>query len=466
MKKSKHTLYFLATLIVSLVIMAISGVLSSCVSPLSWSSYREHLDALDAEAWKKDLSALQTELLRHKKLQGSTALQSQLKTKVSQAVAGIEEAPDSESRRDRAITAIAEICALVGDGHTRINASPAERYPVALRFFPASQSPAETEYELRVFAASGDYASLLGGKITKIGDRTVQEVLNILAPALSLESTLDQPGLEDLKFKAIYAETLEAFMNPYLMRGLGLADTLGLHLSFDTADSPAACPSACTVQESSSAFSWNYAIDPDAPTALSRQRPGEKLWYTIPESHPDTLYLSFQSCESSAGPMFGEVIALLKASSAPSRLIIDMRNNSGGNSMPGTRFAQQLVDTEVAKRKGGVVILVGPYTFSSALMNAADILKACGAKGEPDSGNAVLAGQPLIEPMDHYGEVVRFSLPNSGLVIGRSSKFWEYSKTSGIAPASGFLSPSAGYLRAATFEEYRSGKDPVLELVL
>jgi hypothetical protein len=74
--------------------------------------------------------------------------------------------------------------------------------------------------------------------------------------------------------------------------------------------------------------------------------------------------------------------------------------------------------------------------------------------------------QPLIEPMDHYGEVVRSRLPNSGLVIGRSSKFWEYSKTSGIAPASGFLSPAAGYLRAPTFEEYRSGKDPVLDLVL
>jgi len=74
--------------------------------------------------------------------------------------------------------------------------------------------------------------------------------------------------------------------------------------------------------------------------------------------------------------------------------------------------------------------------------------------------------QPLIEPMDHYGEVVRFSLSNSGLVIGRSSKFWEYSKTSGIAPASGFLSPSSGYLCAPTFEEYRSGKNPVLDLVL
>jgi len=466
MKKSKHTLYFFAAVTAIIAFILSSGILISCVSPLSWSSYREDLNTLSAEAWEKDLSALQTELLRHKKLQGDTALQSQLKTKVSQAVADIEEAPDSESRRDRAITAIAAICALVGDGHTRINASPASRYPVALRFFPVSQSPAETEYELRVFAASEEYTSLLGGKIAKIGDLTVQEALDILAPALSLESALAQPGLEDLKRKAMHAETLEAFMNPYLMRGLGLADGLGIHLSFDTKDSPPACPPACTVQESSSAFSWNYAIDPGTPAALSRQRPGEKLWYTIAESHSDTLYLSFQSCDSSASPMFDEVIALLKSSSAPSRLIIDMRTNSGGDSIPGMRFAQQLADTEVARRKGGVVILVGPYTFSSALMNAADILKACGAKGEPDSGNAVLAGQPLIEPMDHYGEVVRFRLPNSGLVIGRSSKFWEYSKTSGIAPASGFLSPAAGYLRAPTFEEYRSGKDPVLDLVL
>ncbi len=461
MMKSKYSLYPLAAGIVIIVFG-----LSSCVSPLSWSSYSENLSSLGAAAWKSDLSTLESELLGHPKLKSDTALQAQLSTAVSQAMSDIDGAPDSESRRDAAIAGISKACAIVGDGHTRINASPAARYPVALRFFPVSQSMASAEYELRVFAASDENASLLGGKIARIGSKTVEEVLDILAPALSIESALGKPGLEELKNAAIRAESLNAFMNPILMRGLGLADKQGLHLSFDTEASPTGCPAVYTVLESSDAFTWNYAIDPKAPTALSRQKPSENIWYTIPEAHPETLYLSFQSCESDASPIFDEVIQLLKSSPAPNRLIIDMRTNSGGNSMPGTRFAQQLADTEVAKRKGGVVILVGPYTFSSALMNAADILKACGARGDPGSGNAVLAGEPLIEPMDHYGEVVRFSLPNSGLVIGRSSRLWEYSKTSGITPDNGFLSPTPDNLRAPTFEEYRRGQDPVLEMVL
>lgn len=463
MMKLKYSLYPLAAGIVIIVLG-----LSSCVSPLLWSSYSENLSSLDAAAWESDLSMLESELLRHPKLKSDAALQVQLNTAVSQAKSDINRAPDSESRRDAAIAGISKVCAIVGDGHTRINASPTARYPVALRFFPVSQTMAGTEYELRVFAASQENAWLLGGKITRIGNKTVDEVLNILRPALSIESALGrpEPGLEKLKEAAIRAESLNAFMNPVLMRGLGLADTQGLSLSFDTEASPTDCPSAYTVQESTVPFTWNYAIDPNAPTALSRQKPGEDIWYTIPEAHPEMLYLSFQSCESDAGPIFDEVIQLLKSSQAPDRLIIDMRANSGGDSRPGYRFAQQLAETEVAKRKGGVVILVGPYTFSSGLMNAADILKACGARGDPGSGNAVLAGEPLIEPMDHYGELVRFSLPNSGLVIGRSSRLWEYSKISGIAPDNGFLGPAPENLRAPTFEEYRNGQDPVLQMSL
>ncbi len=99
-------------------------------------------------------------------------------------------------------------------------------------------------------------------------------------------------------------------------------------------------------------------------------------------------------------------------------------------------------------------------------MNTGDILKACGASGDPDSGNAILASEPMIEPIDHYGEIYRFRLANSRIVVGMSKKFWKYSATSGIEPANGFLSPMPEWCRVPTFEEYRDGSDPLLNLAL
>jgi hypothetical protein len=441
---------------VSLVI--ISAGLVSCASPLTWSVYNESLSSLDAGAWKSDLSSLGDELLKHPKAKTDAAAATELRAAIDRAMRAVDSANTAESRRDAAIAGIAKACAAVGDGHTRINASPASRFPLALRFFPVSSAYETSEYELRAYASSPDYLSLLGRRVEKIGGYSVTDALAILAPALSIESALDGPGMEALKKRALRAESLNTCMDPMLMRGLGLADEGGLHLTIDS--------STYTIAETDESYAWTYAIAPGAPTAISRQNPDEQIWYSILETDPDTLYLAFRSCRSDAGPVFDEVIRTLGEHAEITRLIVDIRTNSGGDSRPGYRFARQLSGTGPARRRGGVVVLVGPYTFSSALMNAADILKACGARGAPDSGNAILAGEPMTEPLDHYGEVVRFSLPLSGLVVGRSSRLWEYSSTSGLSPESGFLTPTTAWLRAPTFGEYTSGGDPVLDMVL
>lgn len=431
---------------------------ASCASPLAWSAYDDSLSSLDAHAWKSDLSSLEHELLKHPKLRADAAAAERLHTAISLAMSAVDGADTPASRRDAAIAGIAKACASVGDGHTRINASPSLRFPVALRFYPVSSAYDATDYELRVYASSPEFAFLLGKKVEKIQGLPVDAVLKALEPAVSLESALDEPGAEALKGLALRTESLSACMDPFLMRGLGLADKEGLHLTIDASD--------YTVPETSESFAWSYAIAPDASTAIARRHPDTPIWYSILDTSPDTLYLAFRSCRSDAGTVFDEVIRTLHDHAEITRLIVDMRTNSGGDSRPGTRFAQQLSGTSLAKRRGGVVLLVGPYTFSSALMNAADILKACGAKGDPNSGNAVLAGEPLTEPLDHYGEVVRYKLPSSGLVVGRSSKFFRYSATSGLSPKNGFLSPTGGWLRSPTFGEYESGSDPVLDMVL
>lgn len=449
---------------------AFTIAIGGCVSPVAWSAYDTTLEKLSSGAWKSDIASLERELLdNHPKLKTDSVSAEAVRSAAVAAMADVDSAADESSRRDAAIAGISKICAAVGDGHTRINASPTAQYPLALRFFPSSSDYGSADFDLYVYAVilgvdagSESLDGALGKKVDSIGGRSVAEVLTALTPTLSVESKLNTPGLERLKASALRAESLTTLMNPMIMRGIGLADSEGL--SF-TAES-----STYTVQEMTredlGGRSWTYAIDPGAPTALVREHPELDIWHTALEDHPDTVYAAFRSCPSDPGTAFTDILRDIEANSAITKLIVDLRANSGGDSRPGAAFARNLGATALAKRRGGVVLLTGPYTFSSALMNTADILAACGARGDPDSGKAILAGEPMIEPIDHYGEIYRFSLPNSGLVVGRSKKFWRYSSTSGIAPASGFLSPSEGLTRAPTFEEYRRGEDPILELAL
>jgi C-terminal processing protease CtpA/Prc len=68
--------------------------------------------------------------------------------------------------------------------------------------------------------------------------------------------------------------------------------------------------------------------------------------------------------------------------------------------------------------KGRIFVLIGPGTFSSAILNAIE-LKQQGATlvGEPTGGGA-----------GHYGEVKILTLPNSKLAVRYTSKFFSAPK--------------------------------------
>jgi len=67
------------------------------------------------------------------------------------------------------------------------------------------------------------------------------------------------------------------------------------------------------------------------------------------------------------------------------------------------------------KFKGKVCFLIGPYTFSSANMLAATI---------KDFKIATLIGEPTGEPANDYGEVCSIKLPQTGLVAFTSTTLW------------------------------------------
>lgn len=136
------------------------------------------------------------------------------------------------------------------------------------------------------------------------------------------------------------------------------------------------------------------------------------------DARTGTLYFNFNNCqEDDAHPFaaFNDALFALIGQKKPKRLVIDLRDNSGGNSGVLTPFIDS-IKSSYLNTKGKLFVLIGKQTFSSALMNAIDFKR---------NTNATLLGEATSGTVNHYGEVRGFRLPHTKIVIGYSTHYWE-----------------------------------------
>ena len=92
--------------------------------------------------------------------------------------------------------------------------------------------------------------------------------------------------------------------------------------------------------------------------------------------------------------------------------VIDLRNNTGGNSaVLSERIPRILGHPPIA---GRVLVLIGPATYSSEMMNAQQLRDA----------GATLVGEPTGGKPNSWGELRSFRLPRSGLQVFYSTKYF------------------------------------------
>src|SRR5262249_26093142 len=153
------------------------------------------------------------------------------------------------------------------------------------------------------------------------------------------------------------------------------------------------------------AMNWISATD---TTALYQRDSSLNYWFQY-LSESQTLYVKYNRCVDASNLMFSSFAAKLLAFidvNPVGRIVIDLRNNSGGNSS----LVQPLVDGLIQRVLSGQIrmdtpafVIIGRETFSSGLINAIQF-QSSGAKvvGEPSGGKP-----------NAYGEVKSFSLPRS-----------------------------------------------------
>lgn len=412
-------------------------LLASCVTQPQWSTYPETLDQVSGDRWAADLEYLDTELRARHPDPFHEGREGEYAAILSQLVADARSAGVSVGRplADDMVTGMARLLATVGEGHTSLNASPDAYFPLVTRWFGP-----EGSRELRVVQVGAADAAALGDEVIAVGGLPLATALSLLEECLSVDHA-----------NGFAPQEPAALINPRIARGLGFAGDTGLTV---TLRRPDASTYDLTVPEVSAADLALVDIWSGSPADrdLPYRHQGEPWWYEVIGS---TMYVQYNSCDLDAYGFFQGIVDEVGGGRID-RLVVDLRKNGGGDSRPGTWFAKAVRGIGTVNRAGGIYVLVGPRTFSSALMLAVDFMH---------NTEALFAGEPLAERVDLWGEVKRFALPNSGLVIGHSTRFFAYSRGKDLRLVDGIIVPDAGLERVATYAEWSAGEDPAYDLV-
>lgn len=130
------------------------------------------------------------------------------------------------------------------------------------------------------------------------------------------------------------------------------------------------------------------------------------------------------------------------------KLVFDIRFNKGGYAAQGTEFIEKICKS-LPKKHGEIYVLVGRVTNAAAIVNAVDFMK---------SATVVLVGEETSGKPNFFGEVDRFVLPESRLIVNYPNTYFKLLDEDPPALLPELHTPYS-------FKQYLKGNDPAMELI-
>jgi hypothetical protein len=354
---------------------------------------RKGPDPVPASRWQQDIDALARELPRRHK----DAFFQCSKQEFEAAAATLRaRAPDLADHE--VLVGLMSLAAMLGDSHTAVGTGGLgfRSFPLTVHVF--SDGPV-------IIGARESQKDLIGCTLVEFGGVPVDEAFARVMAAAAFEN------------EATFIDRA-----PRLLATPEIAHAVGLIRSPEQA--------AITVRSAAGA-ERTAVLTPllpgeqvvsapldEAALPVSRRRNARRNWFQVLPEHK-ALYFRYDTCADEAGrsvkSLSAEMLAAIDAGGID-LVVVDLRRNGGGNSGLLRPFIRGLRKRPAVNRPGGVVVLIGRRTFSSAQMNAAELKKAVGA---------VLVGEPTGQKPNAYGEVRTFTLPVSGIAVQYSTRYWK-----------------------------------------
>jgi hypothetical protein len=320
------------------------------------------------------------------------------------------------------------IVALVNDGHTSIQPGglvfPLQRwYPIRIDRFADG---------FFVVATTAAHRDLLGTEIVRLGG----------GPIAAVWDTLETYAPGDNRFSRM-ARLPYWLMIPELVSALGAGrpDRLELEVKGPSGVRAVSVPVVAASQNMRLLF---YDAAPgDSSVELPGAPPTERdlpfRWSSDPywfehERATGLLYARINQVGDSDQPVhldreiakltlgdFGRRILARIDSGGVNVLVLDLRNNPGGNNYLIRPLVEGLAARPAVNSRGKLFVITGRRTYSAA-MNFTSLLE--------DRTEAIFVGEPPGGSPSHYGDATGFELPVSKLRFNVSTLHWDL----GVAP--------------------------------
>lgn len=295
---------------------------------------------------------------------------------------------------------LAMIVTSIGDAHTSIDFPVNVLFPLEFYWFSDGIYPINTAKEDQVLRYK---------KITRIDGMAIETVIEKMSTMISHEN---QSYLKSLLPK--YLPAIE------FLCGLQIADSIrGCIFTYqdENGDEHEWFVKACPFHEYQAKLKDNRVYFPQDELPLFRRNSDCNYWMEYME-HSKTLYFKYNICKQMADESvksFSEKWLKFIEENKPEKLVIDMRNNTGGNSTLLDPFIEALSKINHLKQLGKLYVIIGRDTFSSALLNVFSLKNTAGA---------ILIGEPTGGKPNCYGEVLRIKMEHSAIVINYSTKYY------------------------------------------
>lgn len=408
---------------------------------------------MTTEQWREDLTFL-TETLRKVHPNPFHRAPATEFEAVRQAL--YKDIPDLEA--EEIVVRMIGLTALMHDGHTSLGPQNGLKldlwYPVRFKRF---------EDGIYIIAADRTQEALVGSRVLRIAGR----------PAVDIWDDMQDISAGDNIFSRMARVPLYMAM-PEVFKGLHINEGKRLALTVQTVSGERQSVSLEPIPASGSRWLYGFGAPGDdsvtwmdtmgADRDLPFQHNTDRYWYQI-DASTGMLYAQINAVLNTDQPVFlnGERRALSLTAFSEEilkqmdqgrarTLVIDIRNNGGGNNF----LARPLVDGIVARpevnRKGQLFVITGRRTYSAA-MNLTSMLESRTA--------ALFVGEPPGGAPHHYGDATGFTLPHSGMSVNVSTLHWDL----GVEPADVREMMEPQMAVAPRFNDLKDGRDPALAAI-
>lgn len=337
---------------------------------------------------------------------------------------------------------------LVGDGHTAIFPFPETgpgfdtRYPVLTEAFADG---------LYVVAADAPYKEALGAKVAAINGKPTSDVVRTLAGYWPHENEM------------WVVRWLPAMLRrPGYLHGAGIANgdvaapvTFTVALKDGTRRDIAVAPIGASEDEAHQKASWRRARD-DAkrakPTPLHGTDTPFGFYHIKDRKAVYAVYRQSDDAETETVAAFAARLFKYIDDNPIERLIIDIRENGGGNNYKNQALLLGMIKARKIDRPGNLFILAGRQTFSAA-QNFANQAERW--------TQALFVGEPTGSSPNHFGDAKPFELPATKLSVIVATLRWQDSD-----PKDSRIWIRPDIVARDTFADDVAGRDVALDAAL